>query len=411
MEVSGEMIRRPVAIVASARNRAEAATTAEELERDGQPVTIVCLDTSRHEHEPSRADVVHVPRFSAGMIAAFVSRPGLFPRAAYVARMLERRGIAEVRGSARIAKLLHAAPADLSELPVEWSRLGERLALRWFSRHINSITAELSIDGDRRVVVKRVRSNAGGAAADRWSHERRMLLSLGESMRDGFHGVPRVLLEDRERAMMVMESAPGTPLNLLFIAAASDRAVMPRLAAGVRGAGAWVAAMQHATRRDEDGGALLDELTRIAVEDAKKLGLTRVVPFLESGQRSLRTRGLAVTAHHDDYWPGNIFVDGERVTVIDFESSRDGLELEDPAFFLIRCEMLRRRFRLRFPDLARRFFEGYGRQPDAEELRFFTVTKGLRLLARGAGEELPPPQRIWTRRTIRGIVLGALHSG
>jgi hypothetical protein len=424
------MIRRAVAMVTF---RADAATGAEQLEREGQPVTLVCLDPRRHQHDASLADVIHVPRFSAGVIAAFVTtairkpahvlRSMRFPPAVYLARLLQRRGVTEIRGTDRkservaslVRPLLDAAPPDLSDLPIDWSRIGaEPVALRWFSKHINSITAEVS-SGDRRYVIKRQRSHHGGAAEDRWARERRILLSLGESMGHGALSVPRVLFDDREHAIVVMERARGTPLSELFIAAASNRSVMPQLENGVRGAGAWLAAMQNATRRAEDGHALLDELTSIAVSDAAKLASfvknqPQIEAFLAAGRRSLRSRPLSVVGHHDDYWPGNIFVEREQVTVIDFESSRDGLELEDAAFFLIRCEMMRRRFRIRFPQLAQRFFEGYGRQPDAQELRFFTVTKGLRLLARGVGEELPMPQRIWTRRMVRNIVIDAVSS-
>jgi hypothetical protein len=64
---------------------------------------------------------------------------------------------------------------------------------------------------------------------------------------------------------------------------------------------------------------------------------------------------------------------------------------------------------LRIPDLAARFFDGYGDDPDPDALRLFTITKGLRSLARRAGEDLPLPQRLWTRRTIRNAVLRALR--
>lgn len=457
--MKGEAIRPPLAIFSSDRRAANIAATVEELEREGQPVTLVCLDNSRHEHEATRADIVHVPRLSAGVVASLVAncvrQPGRivgslgrllgsalrsprvalpallrFPSAIHVAAVLRRRGVSGIRGidavAARVAavtsRFCDTTPPDLSDLPIDWSRIGEgRIGLRWFSRHMNSIAAEVSFGGgDERVVIKRQRTHSGEPARERWALERRVLLSLRESMGGGPLTVPRVLFDDAENAVVVMERAPGTALNLLFIAAAADRSLLPRLAADVRGAGAWLRAMQAATRRTTGGSALLARLTATAIADVTRLAATdsalarhrrEIVAFLENGERALSARELAVTGHHDDYWPGNIFVDGERVTVIDFESYRDGLELEDPAFFLIRCEMLRRRFRLGFPDLTQRFFEGYcpGQQPDAEALRFFTATKGLRSLAKGAGEELPALQRIWTRRMLRNIVLKAVR--
>ena len=201
-----------------------------------------------------------------------------------------------------------------------------------------------------------------------------------------------------------MERAPGSALDALFAGAAPG----DQLSEAVRAAGVWLAAMQSVTRRDVDGRALLDELVSKAVEDAAKLKEhRRIAERLEELRRRLSSRPLTVTGHHDDYWPGNIFFDGTRVTVIDFESFRDGLPFEDVAYFLIRCELLGRRFRVPLPHLAERFFDGYspGTPPDADALHLFTLTKGLRSLARGIGDDLPMPQRVWTRRTIRRAVL------
>jgi hypothetical protein len=96
------------------------------------------------------------------------------------------------------------------------------------------------------------------------------------------------------------------------------------------------------------------------------------------------------------------------VTVIDFEGYREGLPLEDAAYFLIRAELLARRFRVRTQGLTDAFFRGYGSTPDAGALRLFTMTKGLRTLANNTGGNLPLPQRLWTRRTVRNAVLRCL---
>jgi aminoglycoside phosphotransferase (APT) family kinase protein len=422
-------LRLPVAAISSA-HRADVTTAVEAMEREGQPVTLVCLDTRRHEHEPTRADVLHVPLFSAGIAASFIGRLkreplrtlrafsrarfGL-PSTIHVAQLLSRRGIVNVRGldpiAAVVTQFLNATPPDLTDLPVDWSRLGANQAgLRWFSRQINSIAAEFSLE-DRRVVVKRQRTHAGGAAADRWAHECSVLRSLHESMGDGRCTVPRVLLADESTSIVVMERARGTSLEALFAAksvAAIDDAV--------RGAGAWLAAMQRATRGTTDGRVLLERAIATAIDDAAKLAASdrvirqhqsQIVQQLEA--RKIRADASVVAGHHDDYWPGNIFFDGERTTVIDFESFREGLPLEDAAFFLLRCEMLRSRFRLRLPALARTFFEGYGQTPDAEELRLFTLTKGLRFMARGVGEGQGFVQRVLIQRSVRNVILGALR--
>jgi Ser/Thr protein kinase RdoA (MazF antagonist) len=207
---------------------------------------------------------------------------------------------------------------------------------------------------------------------------------------------------------------------LFASAAAADQTGIATLAAAIRGAGEWLAAMQRGTRREGEGRTLLVALVSKAVEDVATLavvdrGIRRhrsaLIERLGTLQRRLHDKTLAIAGHHDDYWPGNIFFDGERVTVIDFESFRDGFPLEDVAYFLFRSELLQRRFRVALSDLAGLFFEGYsaGKQPDADALQLFTMTKGLRSLANGMGLDLPMPQRIWTRRTIRGAVLKALR--
>lgn len=454
------VIRPPVALVSVDSRCAEVALALETLEAQGQPVLLVCLDRARHHHAPG-ADVMHVPLLSLGVLASFffriarspaaVARPYLLlllramttprvvasallrlPAAVHLARVLPSRGVSAVQAadtrSEKLAgvvrELSHLSPPDLSDLPVDWARLGaQAIGVRWLSRRINSIAAEVSlhragaVSAPQRVVVKRQREHSGGSASSRFAHEYQTLASLRAAMGDGPYTVPRVLLSSEPAAMLVMERAPGTALDSLFSGTA-DPAVMTQLVAGVRGAGAWLAAMQAATRRGDDGPRLLGELLIVAAQDAAKLSATDAVLRRHSTRISRRLEVLAsrvssgsltVAGHHDDYWPGNIFFDGERVTVIDFESFRQGFALEDAAFFLIRCDLLRRRFRVRFPDLEAKFFEGYcpGGQPDVEALQFFTITKGLRALARGMGEDLPLPQRVWTRSTIRNALLRA----
>lgn len=438
-------VRMPIAFLSTGGEWTAVASIVDELERGGQPVTVVCLRRGRHDHDKTRADVLHVPLLSAGIVSSLVlgtirspwrafrafatgATVTRFPTAMYLAQVLPRRGITELRSiepaGVRLAyvvtRLSDGTPPDLSELPVRWVDLPTtRAGIRWISKRINSIAAEVSVDGgdDRRVIVKRQRTHRGGTAGDRWAHEHRTLTSLRDAMGDANFTVPRLLLSDAGAALLVMERAPGTSLDAMFAAAASDRERTDRLAGGIRRAGGWLAAMQKATPRSGEATVLAGQLVERAIADTERLAsadrvIRRHAREIVDALRSLRSKmtGLTVAGHHDDYWPGNIFVDGERVTVIDFESFRDGLPLEDAAFFLIRSEMLMRRFRIALPDLTGTFFDGYspGREPDAAALRLFTLTKGLRTLANGMGEELPLPQRLWTRRTIRGIVLRAL---
>lgn len=447
-------VRSPVAVIAAVHGAA-VETLAEDLEREGQPVLLVCLDRSRHDHGATRADVLHPPLMSLGIVAAalgrslrapgrvvrvvldaFATRPSAIaavlvrvPLALHLAQLLPRRGVAGVKGLDRVAEKIAAmvrdlcelAPPDLEDLPVDWARItAQSPGLRWLSRRVNSIAAELSLEGDQRLVVKRQRTHAGGSASARWIHESEVLRTLSESMADDTLTVPRIVLSDEETAILVMERASGASLDTMFPAARSDRAAAGRLVDGIRGAGAWLAAMQRVTRREADGNELLTQLVLRTREDVARLAILdrtirrnigRIVTRLEVLEARVNASPLPVTGHHDDYWPGNIFFDGRRVTVIDFESFRDGLWLEDAAYFLIRADMLRRRFRVALPDLAATFFSGYSPDeiPDRDALDLFTITKGLQILGKGVGDDLPPLQRIWTRRTIRKSVLRAVR--
>lgn len=315
------------------------------------------------------------------------------PRAIYLAETLRQRGITEVRAAderlRRAAKgiesWIDAPPPDVSLLDLDWTPLGARsLGIRWISNRLDASVAEVSIDGERDVIVKRHRAEP---VIERARHEAATLARLPN--------VPGVLLFDERRATIVMERAPGLPLDRLFA-----RAEPRRLLHALERAGAWLREMQDATRGATDGDAVLRDILATAVDDAG--GDAKILRALERG-----VGGQSVVGHHGDYWPGNVFVDGERVTVIDFEGFREGLPLEDVAYFLIRVELLARRFRVRTPGLGEAFLRGYG-EVDREALRLFTITKGLRTLANDTGGNLPLPQRLWMRKVIRGAIRRAL---
>lgn len=315
------------------------------------------------------------------------------PRAIYLAETLRQRGINEVRAADErlrraatdIESLIDAQPPDGSLLDLDWTPLGARsLGIRWISNRLDASVAEVSIDGVRDVIVKQHRAEP---VIERARHEATTLARLPN--------VPRVLLFDERRATIVMERAPGVPLDRLFA-----RAERRRLLDALERAGAWLREMQNATPGPADGTAVLRDVLATAMKDAN--GDPRILRALE--------RGIAdqpVVGHHGDYWPGNVFVDGERVTVIDFEGFREGLALEDVAYFLIRVELLARRFRVRIPGLGDAFLRGYG-EVDRGALRLFTITKGLRTLANDTGGNLPFPQRLWMRKVIRGAIRRAI---
>lgn len=337
------------------------------------------------------------PLLSARVLFTALREPlhvlrSLSPRAVHLARTLRQRGIAEVRteepGLRGVAKAVQSLIADVrpdtSLLDLDWSPLGvESIALRWISTRLDAAVAEVVLDGAREVIVKQHRTEP---VVERARHEAATLAKLPN--------VPRILLFDEQRATIVMERAPGVSLDRLFA-----RAEPHRLLPALERAGAWLREMQDATRRGSDS-AVLDEVLATARKDANG-----DAALLRALDRHIGPQPVA--GHHGDFWPGNVFVDGDRVTVIDFEGFRDGLPLEDVAYFLIRVELLARRFRVRIPGLGDAFLRGYG-AVDRDALRLFTITKGLRTLANDTGGNLPLPQRLWMRRVIRGAIRRAL---
>jgi tRNA A-37 threonylcarbamoyl transferase component Bud32 len=349
------------------------------------------------ERRPNVVSLQDEPLFSARVLFAAARDPlrtlrHLSPRAVWLAQALRQRGVTEVRAedprlqrAARtIASLIGGVKPDTSLLDLDWSPLGvQSIDIRWISTRLDAAVAEVVLDGTREVIVKQHRAEP---VVERARHEAATLAKLPN--------VPRVLLFDEQRATIVMERAPGVPLDRLF-ARADPQQLLPAL----ERAGAWLREMQDATRRDPDPTVLKDILAT-ARNDAN--GDPKLLRALD------RTLGeQPVTGHHGDFWPGNVFVDGGRATVIDFEGFREGLPLEDVAYFLIRVELLARRFRVRIPGLDDAFLRGYG-GVDRDALRLFTVTKGLRTLANGTGGNLPLPQRLWMRGVIRGAIRRAI---
>lgn len=438
-------IRPPVAVVSRGPHTAGVEAMVEQLEAEGQPVTLVCLDREPHAHRERDGDVMHVPLVSlsvASSVAAALARaPGgvlraaarlLSPSAAlraaavvHLARVLSSRGIAEVRAADASAKRLAEAirtmadfrPPDLSAIDTDWKGIGaSRVGVRWISRRINSVTAEVSTGGGARLVVKKQQPHPVLSPAERARGEYRALVAVREALNSEELTVPRVRHFDEQGAIIVMERARGRSLEELYPAAARDAGSLDRLTAGLRGAGRWLAALQRNTTRQAGGAAMVRETVAAAVADVERLAageamVRRQVARLVDGLAALESRMLAapppVTGHHGDFFAANVFFDGRRVTVIDLEGFRDGLPAEDIAYFLLRSELLARRFRIR-ADLEAPFLDGYGRPVDAASLRLFTVTKGLRTLANGIGLDHPLPQRIWLRRSVFGIVLRAI---
>jgi hypothetical protein len=402
-------IQHPVALFVS-RVDAAVAAAVEARERAGQPVALIDLSSEPLLSAPIALATALRTLKRPGSVARLLLPPRLvrrIPQLIHLAQTLSRRGIQQIEAfddraraiAAAVTSLLDPTALDDSMLDIDWTSLeAEAIGVRWMTVRLDAAVAEVDVHTASQRLAAVVKQHRLEPRIERARHEAAALMRLPD--------VPRVLLFDEARATIVMERAAGTSLDRLFATAGESE-----LIAATERAGAWLRAMQTATRSSASAHAALHDTVAGAVRDANATMGPRAAAVIARLQ-ALESRfvGDTVVGHHGDYWPGNIFIDDERVTVIDLEGFREGLPLEDVAYFLMRADMLCRRYRLRvMPRLRDAFLRGYGETPPRDALQLFALTKGLRTLANNTGGNLPLPMRIWTQRIVRNSVLQALR--
>lgn len=273
------------------------------------------------------------------------------------------------------------------------------------------------IAGDVIIKQHRVEADPTRSPGVRARHEFETLTRLREVLPEAFT-VPRAMELAEADGTLTMQRAPGTPLDQSIREHKRDRDAVESLAGDLRRTGAWLRTMQEATRDLVDAAhpadpatnarAVLAAQTALAIRDAEMvLGgrlQRRVVARIRELQSRVAQQVLTTCGHHGDYWPGNVFVDPARVTVIDFEGYRRGLPLEDVAYFLIELELLLPRQQRILPALRVAFLDGYGGVDRPEALALFTLTKTLRLMALGGFAKHRILVALWIRFTLRRIV-------
>jgi hypothetical protein len=289
------------------------------------------------------------------------------------------------------------------------------VSVQWISERSDSRIGTL---GD--VIVKQHRPEADlvRTAGVRARHEYEVLTMLYAAM-PAEYSVPRALSLDEAEGSLTLERATGTPLDVLIRDGKRQRNAIELLHDPVRRAGRWLREMQFNAGRASarpDGlkpvlrSHVLRSQVDLGMSDAQRVFTGRMQDRIVARLRELE--GLVdgpVVGHHGDYWPGNVFIDTHRVQVIDFEGYRDGLPLEDVAYFLLQLQLLMPRHGKHLPHLREAFLEGYGGIDDHHALKLFTMTKTLRLMARNAGARHSFLLRIWMRRTLRNVVAGCLN--
>lgn len=326
----------------------------------------------------------------------------------------------------------HDMPAGQEILTINWGTLNTcALGVRRLRERRDSFIAELTItDGITRrdVVVKRQRSRKGESrsSVERARHEAEVLQKLRQSMpaalAEGTIGiaytVPRMLVFDEQHAAVVMQRARGTPLENI-IRTSRNRSFGLGLLTPLRRAGRWLAAMQSVTHSDEDGRHFLTAAAVLAARDLELASAVdrklrrnhdRILDSLRAMESRIAATPTAVTGHHGDYWPGNVFIGPRRVEVIDFEGFREGLALEDVAYFLVHLGMYFDYpfFRRSLPRLEKSFLDGYvdgGGTVDSGVLQFLMTAKALQVLSRGGIASGRGLRARWRRKRLRDLVL------
>lgn len=281
------------------------------------------------------------------------------------------------------------------------------MTVLWVSERSDSVVSEVATPNGN-VIVKQHRPEADRVrtAAVRAGFEYQTLATL-HALLPAPYSVPRALELDEANGKLVIERAGGTALDVLIRDGKRQRGGAELLAPHLQRTGRWLREMQNATRNpNADGRAVLRAQVEPALGHADS---DRVRNRLRELEARVASRPLIVCGHHGDYWPGNVFVDDARMQVIDFEGYREGLPLEDVAYFLLQLELLLPRHRRILPRLRAAFLEGYGGVEDEDALKLFTLTKTLHLISRNAGAKHSFLLRWWMRRTLRNVVNGCLR--
>ncbi|HUR82779.1 MAG TPA: glycosyltransferase [Thermoanaerobaculia bacterium] len=261
---------------------------------------------------------------------------------------------------------------------LRWSRLGTvAVGVRKVHELADAFVAEVAIsDGVNRkdAIVRRPRASAdeSESALDRARAEFEVLSTLRQTMGpENAYTVPRLLMFDEPNAALVLERADGKSLAAALTAGNLFKA------------GTWLRLMQSNTRGDGDGRYVLTAVVVLAqrhldlVSAGDRVIAARreaIVDRLRELETRLAQKETLVVGQHGSFAPRNIFIGERRVDVVDFGSYREGLPMEDVAEMLLHVER---------PELRTAFLDGWGGTVDEDALRLFTITRALRMLARG----------------------------
>ena len=351
----------------------------------------------------------------AGALAAALGDPAEAERRGRAGRERVREAYDLTASVAALLERLDVElePHDRREL-LSAAGLSGRASLRVEQSRADSAVRRILIPGGgngRELIEKRHRARAGESAPPpaRAAREYALLAEL-DRLPGGPLGAPRPLALDAERGTLLMEALAGEPLDVRIRRLRGG--ALGSLLDDLRRAGEWLAGFQLRFSGQGDRAARLE---RIVDEIGSSLSLAGGVPTYAAERIASRAAQLARLAAreparlvrtHGDFWPGNLFVDGPRVSVIDFEGAASGLAEEDAADFLVELRLffLRPGGRTRFAAAARAFLSGYGARP-AAALELALKRSALVRLVHG-GALCPRPVRPLRRRALIALARG-----
>lgn len=264
---------------------------------------------------------------------------------------------------------------------------------------------------ERIIKVHQTRAGESRPACERAAREFETLVALYRGLASPY-SVPRPLYLDVARATIVMERCAGSPLQQLVREARTtmNRRHWIALVPVLRRTGAWLRHFQQQTTVDADIGSAFDALVDRARSDLQacreRLPDDRIAALatrLEHLIGQSRPNSIRLVGQHGDFWPGNVYIDGDDVRVIDFEGFRYGLPYEDVSYFLLQLKLLTDYplLRSRGRRLSHAFLAGYeaGNVVDKPALELCHMVQTLAALTRfGAPSTLADR---WRQRTLR----------
>ncbi|HET8647617.1 MAG TPA: glycosyltransferase, partial [Vicinamibacteria bacterium] len=267
------------------------------------------------------------------------------PLAAWLGEQGRRAVVRDYELAATAGAVLAAVDRDRRPASPAWiARVaahvpGASAGLRRVHERRDSSVAEILLPAPGGEVVLKVhRSGEGEASGPAARREFDVLARLDQHWRartgEARFATPRPLGFDEGAGALLMSACPGEVLAERVRRLRWRRdALHEGLLADLRDTGAWLRAFQEHVPPGPGGAAALEALTRTAGADAQAARLPRAV-----GRRALEGLGAAVErldgaalptcGRHGDFWPGNVFVDEERVEVVDLEGYGPGLACE-----------------------------------------------------------------------------------